>query len=137
MSETIQILLTILAAIISAIVGGFFGSLLTIARFGSEIKLQAQALANFITQRQEDRQKEKEENAALRQEFREFCTAQNGQRERELEFIRREFKDFRNISDRRQRYIMDVVTSIARKEGITHRLTDGLELTDNGDNDNG
>ncbi len=137
MSEAIQILLTILAAIISAIVGGFFGSLLTIARFGSEIKLQAQSLTNFVKQREEDRANERRDNETLRNEFRDFCKSQDAQRERELEFIRREFKDFRNISDRRQRYIMDVVTSIARKEGITHRLTDGLELTGNGENENG
>lgn len=135
MNYVVQILLTILASVISAIVGGFFGSLLTITKFGSRLELQAQQLTNFVTQRAEDRSKEKEENASLRQEFRDFCAGQDKQRERELEFIRREFRDFRNISDRRQRYIMDIVTAIARKEGITHRITDGLEL--NGDEENG
>jgi hypothetical protein len=126
MNVALQILLTVLAAIISAIVGGFFGSLLTIAKFGSKIDLQAQSLNNFVNQRIEDRQNEQRENAKLREEFREFCAGQNTQRERELEFIRREFRDFRNIADRRQRYIMDVVTAIAAKEGITHRITDQL-----------
>ena len=135
MNVAVQILLTVLAAIVSATVGGFLGSLLTIAKFGSKIESHSQSLAGFVTQRTEDRENERRENESIRREFREFCAQQNEQRERELEFIRREFRDFRSVSDRRQRYIMDVVTSIARKEGITHRITDGLEL--NGENDNG
>lgn len=127
MTVIVQILLTILAAVISAIVGGFFGSLLTITKFGSKIDLQAAALDGFVRQRNEDRQRESAENERLRNEFREFCTSQNTARERELEFIRREFRDFREITDRRQRYIVDVVTAIAQKNGITHRITDFLQ----------
>lgn len=126
MPQIVQILLTILAAVISAIVGGFFGSLLTITKFGSKIDLQAAALDNFVKQRNEDRQREQTENSQIRQEFRDFCTSQNTARERELEYIRREFRDFREITDRRQRYIVEVVTAIAQKSGITHRITDFL-----------
>jgi CHASE1-domain containing sensor protein len=121
-----EMVATIIAAITSAIVGGFVGSLITIAKFGSKIDSQAMALQAFVTQRAEDRSNELRENERIRQEFREFCSSQNQQRERELEYIRREFRDFRNVADRRQRYIMDMVTAIAAKAGITHRITDQL-----------
>lgn len=129
-----QILATVLAAIISATVGGFVGSLITIARFGAKMEAQATALQSFVNQRAEDRETERRENERLRQDFRDFCANQNTQRERELEFIRREFTSFRNISDRRQRYMMDLITAIARKEGITHRITDGFNSGDDDDN---
>ena len=126
-----QFLATLLAAIVSATVGGFVGSLITIAKFGSKIDAQAASLDGFVRQRGEDRANELRENERLRADFRDFCSNQNQQRERELEFIRREFTSFRNVSDRRQRYMMELITAIARKEGITHRITDGPEL--NGD----
>src|SRR6267142_1764025 len=135
MAEMVQVLLTILAAIISAIVGGFLGSLLTIAKFGSKIESHSQSLDGFVRQRAEDRENERRENDRMREEFRTLCTENSEARERELNFIRRELRDFRTMADRRQRYIMDVVTSIARKEGITHRITDGLELA-NGEEEN-
>jgi hypothetical protein len=135
MGETIS---TIFAAIVSAIVGSFVGSLITIAVFRSKLDSQAEALNRFISQRIEDRENDRRENDRNRQEFRDLCHQTNVARERELEFIRREVSDFRNYiaaTDRRQRFIMDLVTAIARKQGINHRITDGLEF--NGDDKNG
>lgn len=123
----------ILAAIVSAAVG----SLITIATFRSKLDSHTSALATFVDQRKEDRDTDRRETERLRQEFRDLCTTQNAARERELEFIRGEVRDFRTqiaASDRRQKYVMDVVTAIARKQGVHHRITDGLEFGVEDDN---
>lgn len=136
----VQILLTILAAIISAGIGGFLGSLITIAKFGSKIELQAQSINQIEKARQQDRENDRRENERMREEFRSICADTNKAREKELEFIRREIGDFRsfiNASDRRQRLILDLTVDIARKNGVTHRVTDLLERIREDESDNG
>jgi ATPase subunit of ABC transporter with duplicated ATPase domains len=120
----------IVSQVLAAIVSAAIGSLITISVFRSKLDSHTQALATFVNQRAEDRQQDLRENERLRQEFRDLCNGQANQRNQELEFIRRQVDDFRRemtASERRQRYVMDVVTAMARKQGIHHRITDPLD----------
>lgn len=116
-----------LAQIIAGIVGAALGAASAIALFRSRLDTHSQALETFSKQRTEDRETDRRENDRMRIEFRDLCTNQNSERARELQFIQREVADFRNqiaSTDRRQRAILDIVSAIARKHGVNHRLTD-------------
>jgi E3 ubiquitin-protein ligase DOA10 len=116
-----------LAQIIAGIVGAALGAASAIALFRSRLDTHSQALETFSKQRTEDRETDRRENDRMRIEFRDLCTNQNNERARELQFIQREVADFRNqiaSTDRRQRAILDIVSAIARKHGVNHRLTD-------------
>lgn len=119
MNEIVQI---ILAAVVSAIVGSFVGALITIAVFRSKLDSNTQAFEQFVEQRREDRDRDERESERMRQEFHNLCTGQVAARERDLEFIRRQVAAL----DRRSLYVLDLVTAIAGKQGIHHRITDAL-----------
>lgn len=122
--------------LVSSFISAVVGSGVTVIGFREKLSL----VSLRVQQLEKDRDSDSKNAAAalldVRRDFQALCSSlsdrANDSRTADRELFERLYRESQksfDASERRQRYVMEVITAIARASGVTHRLSEQLLST--------